>query len=70
MCFTCSNYAVGYFTTIANGVAGKWLGYMFSFAAITSQLGQANGDSLIADEALQSFALRHYEGFFKSGSNY
>ena len=56
---------MGYFTTVADHTAGKWLGYMISFAAITSQLGQANGGSLIADEALQSFAVRHYEAFFK-----
>ena len=58
------NYEPGNYSRIAAGVAGDWLGHMITFGAVVSQTGMCNGASLISDEALQSFALRHNERFF------
>ena len=53
---------VGYFSTIAKHTGGRWLGVLMSVGGIVAQIGQANGGSLIADEALQ-VRLCHYSTF-------
>ena len=58
------NYQVGYYSTLGGQVAGPWLDVMITVGAIISQVGLTNGATLVSDEALQSFALRHNEQFF------
>ena len=61
-------YEPGEFSHIAYLVAGKWLQVMIGFAAIISQLGLTNSGLIVADQALQLFALRHFPDFFSERS--
>ena len=61
-------YSVGFYSTLGREVAGPWLDVMITVGAIISQVGLTNGATLVSDEALQSFALRHNEPFFLAKS--
>ena len=59
-----SNYYSGHYANIARAVAGKWLDVLLTTAAITCLLGTCNASTIISDEAIQSFCLRHRPLFF------
>ena len=59
-----NNYAPGNYSTIAEKLTGRWLGVMILIGALISQIGLTNGASLVCDEALQSFAVKHNKSFF------
>lgn len=64
-----SHYQPGNFTTIAEKVTGKWLEYIILVGATITQFGLINGQGLVADESLQSFALKHVPRFFSVRSH-